>query len=105
MKNFSIFPHEIKYSDLVMNVKEQYQVAIDAINHDDMTALYQAYLRLLTFETLANVYHHASLFDELEMTDDIKGIHDEVNKLEVNYKENYDDISTQWPRTYPKYAR
>jgi len=87
LKNNSIFPHEVKYADLVMNVKEQYQICINSINHDYINELYNSYIKLLTFETMANVYYHSSIFEELEMTDDITGIKEEVEKLEVRYKE------------------
>jgi len=93
MKNNSIFPHEVKYNDLVLNLKEQYQVCVDAINHDDIDMLYVGYLKMMTFEVMANVYFHSSIFQELEMLDEVKGIKAEVDKLEIKYKECYNGTS------------
>lgn len=86
MKNPSLFPHEIKYCDIVREFKEYYQQCVDAINHSNLKFLYKSYVTMMCFETLANVYFHSSIIAELEMGDEIIGIQDEIDNLEVDYK-------------------
>lgn len=88
----SIFPHEIKYQDLVIMYQEEMQQCIESIEKDNKDLFFREYAKLQFIRYLSHTFFNSSITEEIDEYETFKMLEDEFNKLQVTNKEIYNDI-------------